>query len=438
MMRFAARKFEKQIEEAWQDFNISDFPVPFVDRATENQIFMPYFLFHWEPGGRFRGCSPIGKGGVVTRWYMLEKGRKLTEMDRLFLEQATTQPVTFYEVLQSEPGERITVRDILTGMETAVIERTASQTLRRGDLAYGQLWNLPPITIFGCLAPLAIPPDWKAEVIMLRKKLRKKIAKQNRNLNEEDLLRYTNDIRETYLDIRDDLYAPAQFCNTDGDPLDFHTLTFRIDSAEAAFKALAPLAVGRSKESLLDGAEFDQTGKLLSVKFGWLKKGNRKIPSWDNTILGNIKISEHSLVAEANSEHRAARLRAKIEKRLGALAIHQTTVAHTPEEVLKNLPKEKTARAELDEEKILRNPEVRKKLQESVQQQVEDWVNQKIPILGNRTPLEAVRDPDGREIIESLLLKWEQRTEEGMYPSGIRPDISALRKLLNLDSTAAC
>src|ERR1035441_7350444 len=40
MMRFAARKFGKDIEEAWQDFNMSDLPGQFVDRTTEDQIFM--------------------------------------------------------------------------------------------------------------------------------------------------------------------------------------------------------------------------------------------------------------------------------------------------------------------------------------------------------------------------------------------------------------
>ncbi len=46
--------------------------------------------------------------------------------------------------------------------------------------------------------------------------------------------------------------------------------------------------------------------------------------------------------------------------------------------------------------------------------------------------MQAVRDPDGREIVESLLLEWERRGEQGVYPGDIRPDINAVRKLLNL------
>jgi hypothetical protein len=37
----------------------------------------------------------------------------------------------------------------------------------------------------------------------------------------------------------------------------------------------------------------------------------------------------------------------------------------------------------------------------------EHWVEQPLPILGNRTPMEAVKDSDGREIVESLVIQAE-------------------------------
>ena len=36
------------------------------------------------------------------------------------------------------------------------------------------------------------------------------------------------------------------------------------------------------------------------------------------------------------------------------------------------------------------------------------WVSQPLPILGNRTPMDAVKDPDGREIVESLVIQAER------------------------------
>jgi hypothetical protein len=435
IMRFAARKFGEIVDEAWQDFNMSDLPDAMVDRATEDQIFMPFFLFHWDPDGSSRNKHTPGKGGVVMRWYTLEKAKRLTELDRTFLEQAATQPVSFHEVLKTEPGERIVLRDLLIGSENEVIERSASRTLRPGDIAYAQVWNLSGFAILGCCAPLGIPPSKKVEVFALRKKLRKKIAKRNRDLSPGDLIRYADDVREAYLNIRDALYFPPVLRNTDGDSIVFHTLTFHVESAEAALDALAPLAMGRSKEDLLEGAEFDETGKLRSLTFDWLKKGNRKFSSWNNTILGSICISGESLVAEVNSAKRAARLRAEIENRLGAMATHLSTVVRSPEKLLESSRTEKAAREEFDEDfpdEILMDPEVKKLAAESVQKLVEDWVHQKIPVLGNRTPLQAVRDPEGKEIVESLLLEWERRVEDGLYLSNIQPDLRAVRKLLDL------
>src|ERR1700688_239056 len=182
MMRFAARKFESQIEEAWQDFNMSDLPEALADRSTEDQIFIPYFLFHWEPLAPSRKRGALSNGGVVLRGYMLERANRLTEMERMFLHQATTQPVTFHEVLDNLPGVGLTLRDVMTGSENQVMERSASGILRQGDIVYAQVWNLTGLAILGSCAPLCIPPGRKADVIALSKKWRKRAARQKRAL----------------------------------------------------------------------------------------------------------------------------------------------------------------------------------------------------------------------------------------------------------------
>ena len=66
-----------------------------------------------------------------------------------------------------------------------------------------------------------------------------------------------------------------------------------------------------------------------------------------------------------------------------------------------------------------------------MQREVEAWVHRKVPVLGGRTPMQAVKDPDGREIIESLLVEFERCADE-RFPGVIRPDVTVLRRLLNL------
>jgi hypothetical protein len=431
MLRFSKRNFPDELHDAWEDFNQTAFPAPYAKDVDEGQIFIPYFLFEWDSHRpvRRRGNQP--RIGLVARSFLQKAERRLSELERLILDQATTQPVSFYEVILSEPGERLVLRDILIGGETEVVERSASQTLRAGDICYVQIWRLPEVRTLGRLAPIPIPPGNKVEIIRLRAKLRKRIAKQNRELTQRDLVRYAEEIRGLYLDIRDSLLTPPRLCNTDGDPLVFHTMTFRIGSAQAGFDALAPLAWGRSKEELLDSAEVDEDGTVRSAEIEWIKKGNRKFETWDNTILGRLKISGRALVAEVNSAARAERLRAEIDERLGILVVHQRTVRQTPEEMLKDREQERVTGSSEGCEPTL-DPELRAMVETQIQEQLERWIHQRIPALGGRTPLEAVTDPDGREMVEALLLDWQRRTRTPKGPGTFHPDIDALRRLLKV------
>src|SRR5271166_219224 len=64
--RFALRKFGDRIDEAWQDFNLRDVPKPLGEAADERQIFMPYFLFQWNPRARAgRRCGSLVHAGEV-------------------------------------------------------------------------------------------------------------------------------------------------------------------------------------------------------------------------------------------------------------------------------------------------------------------------------------------------------------------------------------
>ena len=434
MMQFARRRFAEDIHEAWLDFNQDEDPTPLDEDAAEGQIFMPYFLFDWDPGPRPSGRrgSVLG-AGLVARNYLVDASGRLSQLELMILQQATSQPVSFYEVVGCHPGESIVLRDTLIGGETEVIERTASQILQVGDLAYGQLCRLPEVVTLGRLAPLPIPPGQKGQIVELRAWLRKKIARQNRELTAADLIRNQERVRCVYLNIRDAMRAPLRLTNTDGDPVMLHTLTFRVGSAQAAFEALAPLAKGNSREELLQSADFDPDGTLRRVELPWIKKGNRTHPDWKNTILAHITISGRSLVVEVNSEKRAATIHQEIEKRLGILAVHQKTTKVTSDEMLKKAKRRSRASGSgVAPDDPLLDPEVKQQAEAELQKYMAGWIHQKIPALGGLTPLAAVKDPDGREVVEGLLLDWERKSAATVGPGVVRPDVDAIRRLLNL------
>jgi hypothetical protein len=228
---------------------------------------------------------------------------------------------------------------------------------------------------------------------------------------------------------------PPKLQNTDGDPFVFHTLTFRVGSAQVAFDALASLAWGDTKEDLLEDADRNADGSLKSVEFDWRMKGNAMHKHWDNTILGNLKISGRTLTAEVNSANRAKKIREEIEKRLGLHATHLSTTSQSPEEAIakgKEKEKERTGPRQIGAGEPRLDPELQREFAAHMQEEVEAWVHTKVPALGGRTPIQAVTDPDGREMVEALLLGWERYFEGPGTPGMMRPDIDAVRRLLDL------
>lgn len=434
MMAFAAERFGDEVLEAWMDFNQTDVPPSLDENASERQIFVPYLLFDWDPRPTATSRSKRPKPGIVAQEFMIAQSRRLAELEALILTLSITQPVSFYEVLRCEPGHGMLLRDILIGGEAEVEEHKGSQHARKGDILYGQLCPLPDVITLSRMAPIAIPPDKKAEVVALRARLRRKIAKQERELASHDLIRYREIIRTVYLDIRDGLRTPPKLQNTDGELLVFHTLTFEIGSPQVAFDALASLAWGESKEDLLGDAEMAADGTLLNISFDWRKKGNAIHKTWDNTILGHLKIAGRTLTVEVNSAKRAGRIRQEIERRLGLLARHRSTVSQTPEQLMAT--KERSKKSHSSPSKPGRDepgtePEALEAMREFMRQEMAAWVDKKLPVLGGRTPRQAVRDPDGREIVEGILLGWERKAERKTREI-LEPDVAAIRQLLHL------
>jgi hypothetical protein len=316
ILEFAGTNFGDQFEQAWEDFHFGEPDGPSGPSNLNNAIFIPFFLFLWDPEASNLGKSDNSRGGRIARRFLLERSSLLTEMERQLLRSSMTQPLTFYEILSVRPNEGFSARNILTNTNLEVRERAATADLVKGDILYAQMCPIGGITIMNFHAPFRIPPRMKAAVVELRQILQEADG-DPRPLSEQDLQRFEEDIRERYLEIHDQMMAPPVLVNTDGEPLEIHTMTFDIVSPQAAFDALAPLSVDVPTEALLHNAEYDGAGALSKVEMQWLKKGNRKFKSWDNTVLGKLRISGATLIAEANSEKRAQKLRKEIEKRLG-------------------------------------------------------------------------------------------------------------------------
>ena len=158
---------------------------------------------------------------------------------------------------------------------------------------------------------------------------------------------------------------------------------------------------------------------------GWAKRGNRLHKSWDNTILGTVTIAGGRLTAEVNSKRRADRLRREVAKRLGA----RVAFAGSSAQDIESLQKKRSAKGaepsqpESDNELVALNRAL-------ADRAWDEWIDQRVPALKNKTPRQAAKTRDGRERLEALSAEFTWRAAR--QPVNQRVDIAALRRKLGL------
>jgi hypothetical protein len=420
MLSFIAEAYGPlAVNEAWHEFMCDD-DLEFDPDTPLMQLFMPWFFHCWAPDPIATMVEKKSLHNVIpTAAYLSSKGRRLDPLLRRYLESLLTAPFTFFEVLACDPGTGMTLRDVMTQEEHAITERGASQGVQLGDLLFGQLASVDQLTMLEACNGFPIPPMEKAPII----ELRAHIASAHPVITHQVLRDWDIELLDLFHEIANRLYNPRlpKLQNTDGEPLSLHKLVFDLNTPpQAVFDALKHLALDELDEDLLADATRDSENKLTRVRFSWKKQGNKKHAGWDNTVLGAIEIDGTRLIAEVNSQARADVIRKKIETALGAGVRYRASEIQSAERMLADLRAAGGIRggaASEERERLAEIPEVRAKISEMMAAHWEHWVAQPLPILGNRTPMDAVKDPDGREIVESLVIQGERLGRNPTMPT---------------------
>ena len=409
MLRFTRQAYGPRVlDEAWAEFTLWEDEDPRFDPSTAHmQAFMPWFFHRWAPDPMDTGVADASlHDRSPTRTFLERRGGRLEPLLRRYLGGCLESPFTFHEIVHADPGRGFRARDVLTGRELDVLERTASRTMEAGDLFFGQLVTVDGVTLMEACSPHAFPPGDKLELIDLRRRIAGAGALP---LDGDALEDWDIEIRQMYLDLVDALLNPRmpRLQNTDGEPIAFHRLSFAVPSPHDAFQALKHLALDDTEEELLDSAELDGKGRVRCVSFVWKVAGNAAHPHWESTVLGHLEIEGERLVANVNSAGRAERIKQLVATACPG-ARHLGTEVETPEEALAEAEHGGGERGEPAGEPAMSDPDVRSHLAEMTAKHYQHWIRSPILALGGRTPLEAVRDGDGREKVEALVNQIER------------------------------
>lgn len=409
------------IDRAWAEF-MPQQSAPFDPEGPHTPMFMPWMFHCWRP----QGAEP------PTRAYLDRRARTIDPLRREYLESCLSSRFSFFEVEGCQPGRGFGLHDLFSGERHEVVERSGSQALQDGDLIYGLLAHAAGVTLVEAMNTFVIPPIHKIDVIRLRQHLRSAAGSPAGDVR----VAHAETLRKLYLQLADRILNPPLpvLHNTDGDPLVLHKLVFDVESAQAAFDALKHLDFDAEEAELLAGATRDAAGTLQQVSLAWKRRGNRKHKDWNNTVLAHLDINGRRLTAEVNSEKRAAAFRRLVERAMGERARFRVAEVQSGEKLMSQVRARASSGqrrpAPLDDE-LQNSPEVRALLDAMVARHYEDWVGQKIPALGGKTPRAAMKTADGREMVEALVRDMERNNSRQPQPvdEGV---FRALRERLGL------
>ncbi len=439
---------DKAIMAAWNDFvlgrDIDIFDQTddslFASNLTQESmtpefetIFIPWFLFNWQAED-FPYVEEIEEyetlsfpQQTIVASYLEEIQNKVPPFTQAFIEQSCSRPFSYYLVTHVVTGKQLTVYDIFLEQEITVAEVIGSKTLDVGAIIFGRAITLSDTSVFFGMAPYVIPQVFHQTLVDFREDIK---ADQGK-INTDILAEYDFDLLDFYFDVREQILNPQmpEMRNTDGEKLILIDLIYTLNcSVTQAFEALKTLSL-LSDEDLLQEAEYDTDGSLLSLEFPWLVKGNKSNADWNNTVHGHILLEKNKLKISVNSENRADKIKRKITRRLGKRAVFQNALYQNAEKLIEESPASAGAMTAEDED-LAQLPGAQEAIAEMLQSHWKNWLDMSLPALNNQTPRQAARSKKGQELLEALLLDFQKQAKQ--HPENA-PDLSMLRRELGMD-----
>lgn len=339
--------------------------------------------------------------GKTFPWlYLQRKKNQLSSLEREVLQSYVDSCLTVYEVQRVDPGKGVEVKEIFTNRTSYVWDTYISRGLFKWDLLYTGLVEVRGLTFFGGLDPTVIPPKLKPFV-------------------EENIQQIYQEDKENYASFRDfmkedstEIYALLdRAVTTVQNPLDhlkpgeemvcMTTLHYDVKNREALLDALGKSPVFSSCGRQPGGYDYGEESL-----FYWLFKGIHR-SNGHSDAPGILRIGHESLVAESASRRFARSLQLLLDRMFGPFLEYRMTV-------YKNVPKSIEPFSQhlpLSGEHVESLPKTTEGESGPGVLIYDNWVHEKLPDIGNITPLEAVKTVEGREKLINLLKEYENQNE---------------------------
>ena len=325
-------------------------------------------------------------GDTVLDRFLARRGGELPAGEAEYLRRLRGTHIRLYEVLEVRRDEGIRVRDLWSGDEIEVRERSATHQLVRWDLLGARLIEGPGGAVEFEDIPFVFPVELKDELLGTLRREHKVLKKKFPQAEDAAFFRgVTPYFTMMWLD-HVVLRPPPTLATSDGDPLVLTKVVFDVADADAASRILEK------------HPDFDAHDDGM---FSWSEEAELY-----RRTLGSLTIRGKRLTLEAMSEERGVRGRQLIESVLGERVRYRATRVEDLMAAGRRAPPTKGRRSDA------LPPEVEARvLGEYYDRYYRQWLDQPLPALGGRTPRHAARLKTGRPKLVTLLKDLENRSE---------------------------
>lgn len=425
------------IKIALEDFFPEELPEKMDKDLLFNALFIPWLLFNWIPYNDFDSQN-FAADKTIAQNYINNYQNRLTSFEQRFIAQMNTTYYSFYSILDVKQEESLLVKDIMLGAVYTIKERQGTRYLRNGDIVFSRVLTLDNQSVFIGMAPYNISPQYHNNIIDFRQWL---IACNDDKPLNANLLReeFDEELINFFFEIMAIAFNQPEptLLNTDDEPIQFSKSYFKLTiNPIDALNKLLPLTLSNDADDFLSDSEKNKDGTIKRIEFPWLKQGNKKHKEWDNTVMGHITLEQNRLILETNSDERLAKGKKLVTKYLGDAACFQKTLIESAAQKLQSAKKlqseKKLTNSTPIEPQLLEAPEVQAQLKEMAKAHWDNWFNEPIPMLGNKTPRQAAKTKAGQEKLEALLVYYDRADQNRAQNNLFKVDTNYLRKELGL------
>ena len=120
LLKYADRYYgSSTVAEAWDEFSLwSDVPLDPESEPEVESAFIPWFVFNWVPGNAEVGEAEHLREMPIALHYLEHEQSRIDSFHRRFIEAICSQPYSFFVVTDLDPGNGMTLKDLLLSGET--------------------------------------------------------------------------------------------------------------------------------------------------------------------------------------------------------------------------------------------------------------------------------------------------------------------------------